>query len=136
MNHEGFHQQSGEIDQQDRDHVHGSPIGSPAEGSATAPAHQTQDPDVLEVSGTSASVIASAAIYYCTSFRGRCTKRKRTQQKAVDDNVVPNGFRREGARDDSFMCSLLMGVFVSPAGKSDKRCKYSLAAKSVVFPPW
>lgn len=48
--------------------------------------------------------------------------------QAVDDFVVPNGYRREGARESSFMYSL--GVYVEPIDSKSKACKYFCLASA------
>ena len=42
--------------------------------------------------------------------------------QAVHDFKVPDGYRREGSRERSFMCSL--GVYVVPLAEEDHKCKY------------
>lgn len=76
-------------DHPNHNHFHGSPICSPSAGSPTAPVHQTQNPQVLVVSGTSVPVITPAVVDMVSE---EVNHGPEGIENPIDDCVVPNCF--------------------------------------------
>lgn len=89
----------------DADHQNRSPR-DPSGGGSSAP-DQTSDVEVAD--GKNAPVIKPALVY---DSKGKVVDLSPETIKAVDDFVVPHGYRREGAREWSFMYSL--GIHTVP----------------------
>ena len=90
---------------------------SPSEGASTQDTPEpAPEPEVIEVApGKTVAVITPKLVYKILGDTQQVYDVPAETAKAVDDFVVPRGYRREGAREASFMYSL--GVYCVPADK-------------------
>lgn len=87
---------------------------------------QNSGVQVVDADDRRVGVIPPAAV--CNSQTGREIDVSPETVKAVDNFVVPSGYRREGSREKSFMYSL--GVYVKPVDADDPKHKYFCLASA------
>ena len=93
-------------------------------GSASTPPAARSQPEVIEVDGYKAVLAISPAFVY--DIKGEVYVLPADIVKAVHDLKVPDGYRREGCRERSFMYS--PGVYVVPLADEDHKHKYCCMA--------
>ena len=97
----------------------GSPPDRDGGSSSTPPAVGSQS-EGIEVDGKRAVLAITPTLVY--DMKGEVHVLPANIVKAVDDTKVPDGYRREGCRERSFMYSL--GVYVVPSAEEDHKHKY------------
>ena len=89
-------------------------------GSSSTPPAARSQPEVIEVDGNKAVLAITPALVHDRSLLPADIV------KAVDDFKVPEGYRKEGCRERSFMYSL--GVYVVPLAEEDHKHEYFCTA--------
>ena len=88
-------------------------------GSSSTPPATGSQPEAIEVDGNKAALVISPALVYDMKEEVHVLPADIVQ--AVGDFKVPDGLRREGSRERSFMYSL--GVYVVPLAEEDHKHK-------------
>ena len=89
-------------------------------GSSSTPPAAGSQPEVIEVDDNKAVLVITPALVY--NMKGEVYELPADIVQAVDDFKVPDGYRREGCRERSFMYSL--GVEVVPLAEDYHKHKY------------
>ena len=100
--------------------VHLPPLRQTGGGSSFTPPAVGSQPEVIEVDDNKAVLVITPALVH--DMKGEVYVLPADIVQAVDDVKVPDGYRREGSRERSFMYSL--EVYVVPLAEEDHKHKY------------
>ena len=89
-------------------------------GRSPTPSGAGSQPDVIDVDDSKAVLVATPALAY--EMKGEVYALPADIVHAVDHIAAPNGYRREGSRERSFMYSL--GIYVVPLEEEDDKPRY------------
>ena len=99
------------------------PQGSPSNrggGSSSTPLGAGSQPELIGMDDSKAVLVIAPALVY--DMKGEVYASSADIIRAVDHFTVPDGYRREGSRERSFMYSL--GVYVVPLEQENGKHKY------------
>ena len=104
---------------------------SPSEGASTQDGPEpVSEPEVIEVApGKTVAVITPKLVYQINGETKHVYDVPAETTKAIDDFVVPEHYRREGAREASFMHSL--GAYCVSADKNNSSAVYHCLSSKV-----
>ena len=100
--------------------VHLPPLRQTGGGSSFTPPAVGSQPEVIEVDDNKAVLVITPALVY--DMQGEVYVSPADIVQAVDDVKVPDGYRRDGSRERSFMYS--PELYVVPSAEEDHKHKY------------